>query len=114
MGIKCRMVDTKKAPKEPGDMWFGEATRLSAQYERDWQGNRRPLFVMLPSGIATCVDWAYFGRFETPDRQGWTVSGEPPNITVHPSILINPDSPNGYHGWLRDGILSDDIDGRRY
>jgi hypothetical protein len=29
----------------------------------------------------------------------WEVTGEPPNITVNPSI----DSPN-WHGWIRNGI----------
>lgn len=40
---------------------------------------------------------------------GWTRTGEPPRITARPSIA----SP-GYHGWLTDGVLSDDLDGRRY
>ena len=37
---------------------------------------------------------------------GWTRTGTPPMITVRPSIL----TPH-YHGWLTDGVLSDDLDG---
>jgi hypothetical protein len=35
--------------------------------------------------------------------QGWQVTGTPPRITVTPSILH---SRGGWHGWLRDGILT--------
>lgn len=30
----------------------------------------------------------------------WTRTGEPPNITAHPSIIAGD-----YHGWLRNGVL---------
>lgn len=40
---------------------------------------------------------------------GWTRTGTVPNITARPSI----GSPN-YHGWLTDGVLSDDLEGRKY
>jgi hypothetical protein len=33
----------------------------------------------------------------------WTVSGTPPLITVSPSIFHN--SPAGWHGWIRAGVL---------
>jgi Family of unknown function (DUF6527) len=35
----------------------------------------------------------------------WEVTGTPPNITAHPSIWFN--SPNGWHGWIRNGVLVD-------
>jgi hypothetical protein len=38
----------------------------------------------------------------------WIRVGEPPNITVTPSINYV----GFYHGWLRDGVLSDDCEGR--
>ena len=41
---------------------------------------------------------------------GWSVTGEPPRITAHPSINAVGD----YHGWLVDGVLSDDVEGRTY
>lgn len=35
---------------------------------------------------------------------GWSRSGEPPNITARPSILFPV--PNGYHGFLTGGVLT--------
>lgn len=40
----------------------------------------------------------------------WTWTGKPPNVTATPSI----NSVGRYHGWLRDGVLSDDVDGRKF
>lgn len=48
------------------------------------------------------------------DGTRWTVSGEPPNVTVHPSINVTAPESMRYHGWLRDGVLSDDLEGRTY
>lgn len=39
----------------------------------------------------------------------WTRTGTPPTLTARPSILTPY-----YHGWLTDGVLSDDLDGRSY
>lgn len=41
---------------------------------------------------------------------GWDVSGEAPKITVSPSINIV----GSYHGWIRDGVISDDCEGRKF
>jgi hypothetical protein len=62
---------------------------------------------MLPNNHLLCVDYKYTGK-----ENGWVVTGEAPNITTMPSInsFANP----GYHGWLKDGILSDDLEGRKY
>ena len=45
-----------------------------------------------------------------PDGAGWTITGEPPHLTAHPSINVI----GAYHGWLKDGVLSDDCEGRHY
>ena len=71
--------------------------------------SRQPLLVKLP-GIAGlfCVD----GKCRDSEKWygGWTVIGEAPNITVTPSInLIGI-----YHGWLQNGIISDDCEGRKF
>jgi hypothetical protein len=39
---------------------------------------------------------------------GWTRTGEPPHVTAMPSINFV----DRYHGWLRDGVLTDDCEGR--
>jgi hypothetical protein len=89
----------------PGAMWYcdwlldddgGPASFLSAEYRRDWLGKRPPIAVMLPGGSEWVVDQCATGQ-----KTGWTVTGEAPMLTASPSI----DAP-GYHGWLRDGVLT--------
>lgn len=47
---------------------------------------------------------------EGPDGAGWDVTGEAPNITVNPSINII----GSYHGWIRNGVITDDCEGRKF
>lgn len=86
----------------PGAMWFED-------------GDLNDLAVKLPSNSEWFVDR---GRLmnEQPDRSGkqrlpqWTRTGEAPNITAQPSI----NHQGAYHGWLRDGILTEDCEGRTF
>lgn len=57
------------------------------------------LCVKLPGGPEWIID--------RHDRK-WTRTGEPPNVTVTPSI----NHQGVYHGWLTNGALTDDVDGR--
>lgn len=67
-----------------------------------WQGpDGRCLIVKLPDGSEWCVDGP------ATNGPGWTRTGDPPRITARPSI-----GSAGYHGWLTDGVLSADIEGR--
>jgi hypothetical protein len=55
-------------------------------------------------------DWPADGPASSGGR--WTRSGHPPDcdVTVAPSIAIgDPTGPGFYHGWLRDGYLTDHI-----
>lgn len=92
-----RLFTLRDAP--PGAMW-------DAQWAADhWHGNDgRCLYVKLPDGSDWCVD----GPAANSDT-GWQRTGEPPRITATPSI----DS-GGYHGFLQNGVLTDDIEGRTY
>jgi len=77
--------------------WFGEP----------WQGpDGKTLMVRLPSGHDWCVDGP------SSSGGGWTRTGTVPNITAMPSIWDR--RPNGYHGWLQNGVLTDDLEGRTY
>lgn len=85
---------------------------LSPEYKRDWEGKRPPIVVCIPQMFGDkirsrwfCPDSKYTGK-----ENGWTVTGEVPNITVSPSI----NAVGSYHGWLQNGILSDDLEGRIY
>jgi hypothetical protein len=106
----------EQKPEKPaiGDMWpapwfLGEEhSRLfwtSTQYDRDWAGKRPPLVVVLPGGHAHCVDIGGTGN-----RDGWIVTGEPPRITVSPSINVH----GIYHGWIKEGVITDDCEGRKF
>lgn len=116
MPWQCKLVEEAKRPRKPGDMWFApwvlerKITKdmLSPEYLKDWADKRPPIMVELPEGGYFCPD------FKAHDKdRGWTVTGEAPNITVMPSVN-RICSPRGYHGWIKDGVLTDDLEGRKY
>lgn len=88
----------------------------------DYNKNRigQPLmFVVHPPGGPEglmCLDQVYpEGRFEGTEyvvikEHVWTVTGEWPNITVTPSI----NSVGRYHGWIQNGVITDDCEGRKF
>lgn len=90
---------------QPGAMWFDEGE----------------LCVKLPSGAEWNIDRgrilnAQHERIgKTHKLSQWTRHGEPPRVSVSPSInhVRQPHS-LGYHGWLTNGELSDDIESRTY
>lgn len=47
---------------------------------------------------------------DTGQHHGWRVTGELPNITIHPSVDVE----GYYHGWITDGVIGDDLSGRTY
>lgn len=47
---------------------------------------------------------------ESGARGHWTVSGEAPHFTIHPAVEFV----SMYRGQIRDGVIGDDLDGRRY
>jgi len=63
--------------------------------------------------------WSIYGRMAD-GSPGWNVTGELPSITARPSIFAHAHGVHGgthyeeYHGWLTDGVLSDDLEGRTY
>lgn len=123
MSWPCRLLPERPANPQPGDMWprpdlvGGDwvggycSELLSPEYARGHLGKRAPLEVFLPSGDEWIVD-----AREVHDGQlgarGWTVTGEAPALTVSPSILVRGRST--YHGFLQNGVLSDDCEGRRF
>lgn len=81
----------------PGAMWFDDDR----------------LHVKLP-GTKHGSDWDIdLGRIckergDITNHPVWTREGEPPNVTAHPSI----NWVGHYHGWLQDGALTSDVEGR--
>lgn len=82
-----------------------------AMYHAEWLDGRgkqrapdgRNLIVKCPGGAEWWIDG---GASNGP---GWTRTGVPPLITCTPSI----DTGN-YHGFLQNGVFTDDLEGRRY
>ena len=121
MAWKCFMAETSEDRKKIGAMRFAPHVLegghrdyhlnhfLSDEYKEQWMESRAPLWVNLPGGefgIPFCVD----SKASDQDAKGWTVTGEPPNITVDPSINIE-----GYwHGWIKNGVITADVDGRKF
>lgn len=90
---------------------------LTEHYWRDNARNRKPLYVALPikwhdgsTGVQLLLvdGQCYDGQRGYYD--GWTVTGTPPQISVHPSINMV----GHYHGFIQNGVITDDYDGRKF
>jgi hypothetical protein len=128
MPFICKLVDIELIRSEggvllPGYMWYApwyienrcKPSILSKEYYRDWYGKRPPLIVVLPSGTHFMVDKRFSNTLNSNRASGWKVTGNAPNISVTPSIhYIYDEFREGYHGWLSDGMLGDDLEGREY
>lgn len=92
--IKCFMVEGwKEACDNPGAMFWS-----NHPYE-DRDNEKRPkphLRVCTPVGIV-CLDCP-----ESDSSAMWQRTGEPPNITVTPSLNVSDDE---WHGFLTNGEL---------
>lgn len=88
-GIRARVEANPKAK------W------LSLYFWRSWADKRPPLCVVCPDGSQWVVDAG------STNGLGWEVAGVAPTITCSPSIVVP-----GYHGFLRDGVFTPDLDGR--
>jgi hypothetical protein len=91
--------------------WPMDDLPTGAMWYDDWDGCHRgpdgkSLFCKLPCGTAWCIDY----HPKVPG--GWKRDGVPPLVTASPSILTGGST--GYHGFLQNGILTDDLDGRKY
>jgi hypothetical protein len=115
MSYKLRLIGT--FDKEPeGHFKFGDSyywsnddhVSLSDHYKKDWKGVRLPVFIFTPGGWWSPDQKAYDENgWRGP---GWRVVGLFPLISANPSINF----PGHYHGWVRDGGLTDDVEGRRW
>ena len=109
-----------------GDMFFGPyphelydeqwrsvkfTFRYLSQFYHENNAQRRPLAIVLPGNYLFCLDGQCWNSdLEPANYGGWTVTGEPPNITVSPSINLG----GLYHGFLQNGVLGEDVESRKY
>lgn len=85
----------------PGAIW--RATWMEDISPNPYAGpDGRVWAMMMPSGD----EWLIYGPATGGGK--WTVTGELPKITVHPSIH----QIGSYHGFVRDGIVTPDCEGR--
>lgn len=102
MSIPLRIVEPfsgEHGQREPGTMW---------RYERGDADGRECWWIVLPNWHPEAgpseVSWRTTDRASKPPHEMWAVSGEPPNLTVTPSIDIERWVPNGTPGgFARDG-----------
>lgn len=70
---------------------------------------KRAVLVKLPCGTLFNI----YGTTWSQGRagpSGWSVSGTAPSVTLSPSVNIG----GGWHGYIRDGVISDDVSGRTF
>jgi hypothetical protein len=95
---------------ELGDLWEdGGGQRVGAMTW--WSHEREPhdaaprpmphLAVMTPAGLV-CLDCPA----TDPPHGYWTRTGEPPSVTVTPSLNISEGEPTAWHGFLAGGVLT--------
>lgn len=97
---------------EDGRRWPIRDLPPGAMYDAWWWPERGPnggpwWTVVLPPGGHNDT-WEVYGPAANSKRP-WTITGTAPKFTASPSIA----SPR-YHGWLRDGVLTPDCEGRIY
>jgi hypothetical protein len=87
---------------------LSEAENPGALYPHEREG-QTDWYVVLPNGAIHNIN----AKFS--DGSSWAVSGEAPNFTVSPSINCYPSrNRQGWHGYLTNGVLTDDLDGSTY
>lgn len=98
----------------PGAMWPApwvlarDSQCLSPHYWALPEPRRVPLVVKLPDLTEFVIDGVYWNPEQGFHGDGWTVEGIPPQLTLAPSINIV----GSYHGYIANGIIGDDVDGR--
>jgi hypothetical protein len=115
------IVDTETG-KEPrvGDMFYMPSDWARRQPKNSWTPRylakpargRRALMIVFPGPRWLCIDQRYFD-FKNQGGwygDGWAISGEPPRLTLSPSVNLA----SSYHGHLQNGTITDDLEGRRY
>lgn len=79
-----------------------------SDYYKENNSKRQPLFVMLPGKNLFCVDQKCITAGGW--KGGWIVNGTAPELTVYPAIHLQ----GLYHGWIRNGIITPDLEGRLF
>lgn len=100
--VRLHVVDAPEETRQwtlrddPGAMW------RAPELDRD---GREAWCVVLPNRAG--VWWTTYLADGDGGGRMWEVTGEPPNITVSPSINAGDgDGPGNWHGWIKDGAMT--------
>ena len=130
MGWKCFILDgpprNGTSDYQPGAMWIGDTDPRNPTEDANWNfvpsieylaGTMKPWWIALPGPSYTIegeehktLQYFALGQRASGNPTGWVISGKPPNITITPSI----DCVGRYHGFVRDGIITPDCEGRLF
>lgn len=107
--LSTRIVfNTDSGKPEPGDVFYRDYTAglgNGCVYHDKKDGcSGRHIYAVLPNGVHWDIN-----STPTNSKTGWTITGGICGLTVSPSILVT-----GYHGFLRNGEFTPDIDGNEY
>jgi hypothetical protein len=110
-GIPLRITEpipSGHGTREPGMMW---------RYPPGDVPGRECWWIVLPNWHAgeapgpSEVSWRTTDRASSPPHEMWQVSGDPPVLTVTPSVDVERWLPDGtrdgsyWHGFIRNGVL---------
>lgn len=106
-----------------GDVWdapdWAGSNIISERYKHETVHDRPPLMCLLPSKYDPRGDRFLLDRVagDNGRRKGWDITivgdlvpGETPDITLHPSVNCE----GSWHGYIRNGEITDDCEGRTY
>ena len=110
------------------DEYYNEAKKswiYSKQFVAKYEAGdkRRPIMIQFPP-YSFCIDAPWYNsdlpNGGNPEHDGWTVLitgpmivGQPLNVTLAPSVGLGKGMKD-YHGFLTNGIISDDLSGKKY
>lgn len=94
-----------------GDAYYKPAWKRVSRYYLEHNSSRAPILVAFPRWDGTVIQWCV-DTFNDSKPRGWAVTGslEGGDLTLSPSVNIK----GNYHGWIQDGILSSDVEGRTF
>jgi len=116
--IECVLLDPHVPIPGKPDCFYTRLYRVAGKEElipfdqlqvgAIWKDAERGVCVKLPGGHGGRI-WA-MEEPGYPTSNKWTVTGEIPNVSATPSI----NCVGSYHGWVRNGIVTDDCEGRKF
>lgn len=107
MSTQLHVVERPRDEDGTPDDWWGLADDPGAMWRvPEWDKDGRECWaIALPNRAG--IWWTTYRAGDNTNGPLWDVTGEPPNITVKPSINAGEnDTPHGWHGFITDGVMT--------